>query len=272
MNTREEAQREQVRRAYGQIARERQVTTTPACCREETAPSDYSPEELASVPAGAFLGEGSGNPVRAARLKPGETVADLGCGAGMDAFLAANQVGSSGRVFAFDMTPEMLDRARRNQADGGYPQVEFREADIARLSLPGDSADAVISNCVINLAPDKAAVYREIFRTLKPGGRFAIADIVVLGDPNRLARVLEGLPSCNCVKTALEQEAYLETIRAAGFENVRIVADRSAASQTAIEEYAGRLGLGEAARELTVRAITVVGRKPVAGGARRQSS
>ena len=262
MDSRAEAQREQVRRAYAQIARERQATVAATCCREETADADYSPEELASVPAGAYLGEGSGNPVRFARLQPGETVIDLGCGAGMDAFLAANQVGASGRVLGFDMTPEMLERARASQAAGGYPQVEFQEADIARLPLPGDAADAVISNCVINLAPDKQAVYREIFRALKPGGRLAIADIVVLGDAERLAKVLERLPSCNCVKTALEQEACLEAIRAAGFENVRIVAQRSAASQAAIEEYAGRLGLREAARELSVRAITVVGNKP----------
>ena len=264
MDSRAEAQRKQVRQAYATIARERAVSTPAACCRDDETASaaDYSPEELASVPAGAFLGEGSGNPVRAARLRSGETVVDLGCGAGMDAFLAANQVGASGRVFGFDMTPEMLERARRNQVAGGYRQVELREADIASLPLPGDAADVVISNCVINLAPDKTAVYREIYRTLKPGGRFAIADIVLQGDTERLAGLLDKLPGCNCVKTALEQGAYLEAIRAAGFEDVRIVAERPAASQATIEAFADRLGLREAIRDVTARAITVVGGKP----------
>lgn len=249
MRTMSEEQKEKIRAAYGEIARTREAEAAATCCAPAGVAPDYSPEEIASVPAGAFLGEGSGNPVRAARLQPGETVVDLGCGAGMDVFLAAKRVGAAGRVVGVDMTPEMLDRARANAAGSTYPQVEFLQGDIERLPLPPASADAVLSNCVINLAPDKAAVYREIFRVLKPGGRFAIADIVLRGEPGRLQRAIAGLAPCSCIATALEQRAYLDTIRSAGFEGVEIVAERPAVSQPL---------------DLLVRAqaVTLVGRKP----------
>ena len=168
MKTTAKEHKEKLRAAYGEIARERAAAQAPSCCAPTGLEPDYSAEEIASVPPGAHLGEGSGNPVRAADLRPGEVVVDLGCGAGMDVFLAANRVGATGRVLGFDMTPEMLERARRNAASD-YPQVEFGPADIERLPLEPGTADVVVSNCVINLAPDKAAVYREIFRVLKPG-------------------------------------------------------------------------------------------------------
>lgn len=253
MKTTAEEQKEKVREAYGEIARTRSAQEAPACCAPAGHAPDYSPEEIASVPEGAFLGEGSGNPARAARLQPGETVVDLGCGAGMDVLLAANQVGEPGRVVGIDMTPEMLTRARANAARGHYPQVEFRQADIERLPLADDSADVALSNCVINLAPDKAAVYREIFRVLKPGGRFAIADIVLRGEPGRIHRAIAQMAPCSCVSTALEQNAYLETIRAAGFESVGIVAERPALSQP----------LDALVR---AQAVTLVGWKPAAAG------
>lgn len=249
MKSAAEEQKEKVRAAYGEIARSRVAEQAAACCAPAGHAPDYSGEEIASVPEGAFLGEGSGNPVRAARLQPGEAVVDLGCGAGMDAFLAANQVGPAGRVLGFDMTPEMLERARANATRGPYPQVEFRQADIERLPLDADSTDVVLSNCVINLAPDKAAVYREIFRVLKPGGRFAIADIVLRGEPGRIHRALAQMAPCSCVATALEENAYLETIRAAGFEAVAVVAERPALSQP----------LDALVR---AQAVTLVGRKP----------
>lgn len=242
-------QKEKLRAAYGEIARTREGQAASRCCTPARVEADYSAEEIASVPAGAFLGEGSGNPVRAARLQPGETVVDLGCGAGMDVFLAANQVGRSGRVIGVDMTPEMLERARAHAAGGDYPQVEFQQGDIERLPLPSGSAAVVLSNCVINLAPDKAAVYREIFRVLKPGGRFAVADIVLRGERGRLHRAVEKLAPCSCVATALEQEAYLQAIRGAGFEGVEIVAERPALVQP----------LDDLVR---AQAVTLVGRKP----------
>lgn len=250
MKSTAEEQKEKVRAAYGEIARSRSTGAAAACCAPAGVSADYSPEEIASVPPGAFLGEGSGNPVRAARLQRGETVVDLGCGAGLDVFLAANQVGAAGRVFGFDMTPEMLARARANAAGGRYPQVEFQPADIERLPLASASADVVISNCVINLAPDKAAVYREVFRVLKPGGRFAISDIVLRGEPGRIRRALLELAPCSCVAAALEETAYLETIRAAGFEEVHVVAERPAVSQP----------LDALVR---AQAVTLVGHKPL---------
>ena len=251
MKTAADEQKEKVRAAYGEIARSRLAQEAAACCTPAGHAPDYSPEEIASVPEGAFLGEGSGNPVRAARLQPGEVVVDLGCGAGLDVFLAANQVGPSGQVVGLDMTPEMLERGRANAARGQYSRVEFRQADIERLPLAAGSTDVVLSNCVINLAPDKAAVYREIFRVLKAGGRFAIADIVLRGEAGRLHRAVAQLAPCSCVATALEQEAYLRTIRAAGFEAVEIVAERPALSQP----------LDALVR---AHAVTLVGRKPAA--------
>ena len=249
MKSTAEEQKEKVRAAYGEIARTRAAAGAATCCAPPGAGPDYSAEEIASVPPGAYLSEGSGNPVRAARLEPGETVVDLGSGAGMDVFLAANRVGPAGRVVGVDMTPEMFERARANARTGPYPQVEFLQGDIERLPLPSASADAVLSNCVINLAPDKAAVYREIFRVLKPGGRFAIADIVLRGEPGRLRRALLDLAPCSCVATALAENAYLETIRGAGFEGVEIVAERPAVSQP----------LDTLVR---AQAVTLVGRKP----------
>lgn len=249
MKTAAEEQKEKIRAAYGGIARARRAQEAAACCAPAGYAPDYSPEEIASVPEGAYLGEGSGNPVRGARLQPGEKVVDLGCGAGMDVFLAANQVGPTGQVTGFDMTPDMLARARANAARGSYPQVEFRQADIERLPLEANSIDVVLSNCVINLAPDKAAVYREIFRVLKPGGRFAIADIVLRGEPGRIESALAQMAPCSCVATALEENAYRETIRAAGFEGVEVVAERPALSQP----------LDALVR---AQAVTLLGRKP----------
>jgi SAM-dependent methyltransferase len=249
MKTTAERQKEKVRAAYGEIALTHKPQTALPCCVPPEHEPDYSPREIASVPEGAFLGAGSGNPARAAGLRPGEVVVDLGCGAGMDVFLAANEVGKSGRVIGVDMTPLMLQRARITASRGDYPQVEFLEADIESLPLASASADVVLSNCVINLAPDKAAVYREISRVLKPGGRFVIADIVLRGPEALIPQAVQGLPACGCVATALEENTYFEAIRAAGFESVEVVAERPATPQP-IHEL------------VRARAVTLVGRKP----------
>jgi arsenite methyltransferase len=221
---------EAVAAVYGELAKSRGQTS---CCTVQIESSpDYSREELASVPAGAYLGAGSGNPVRHAALCPGEVVVDLGSGAGMDSFLAANRVGPAGRVHGFDLTPEMVDRARRN-ADS-YSNVSFQQSHIEHLPLPDASADVAISNCVINLAPEKAVVYDEIYRVLRPGGRISVADIVLRGAPQAV-RSLRETPDlakwCGCVLGALEQEEYLGTIRNAGFQDVKIVSERAAKSQ-----------------------------------------
>ena len=252
-----------VRDTYGEVARKRDVggeaataCCEPACCTPAANPtgpavadsgqtlkkiaeahraiSDYSAEELASVPPGAYLGEGSGTPVRHAGLQPGETVVDLGAGAGMDSFLAANRVGPSGRVFGFDLTPDMLQRARENAAQAGCANVTFQQADIEHLPMASGAADAAISNCVINLTPDKPAVYREIYRVLKPGGRLSVSDIVLCGAPEavRAFRAQSGPDAwCACVSGALREEDYLAAIRAAGFADVREVSERTAQSQ-----------------------------------------
>ena len=218
--------------AYGELARSQKQAS--ACCTLEPAASpDYSAEELASVPAGAYLGAGSGNPIRHARLQAGEVVIDLGSGAGIDAFLAAQQVGPSGRVYGFDLTPEMIARARQNAA-WKYPNVSFERAKIEHLPLPSAAADVAISNCVINLSPDKNRVFKEIFRVLRPGGRISISDIALRGDANSFEAIRHNPELekwCACVLGALEQEEYVQTIRDAGFVDVKLVSERLAMSQ-----------------------------------------
>lgn len=221
---------------YGAVARARgMVAPAAACCGEDARPpSDYAADELASVPKGAYLGEGSGVPVRHAGLRPGHIVVDLGAGAGMDSFLAANRVGPTGRVYGFDLTPDMLERARQNAAEGHYTNVTFQQADIERLPLADATADAAISNCVINLTPDKQAVYREIFRVLKPGGRLSVSDIVLRGDAASIqAFRSQWSPDawCACVSGALEEGEYMEAIRAAGFRDLAVVSERAAQIQ-----------------------------------------
>lgn len=238
---------EAVAAVYGEVAKSRGQTS---CCTVQLEPSvDYSTDELASVPAGAYLGAGSGNPVRHAALRTGEVVVDLGAGAGMDSFLAANRVGPTGRVHGFDLTPEMVDRARRNAA--GYSNVSFQQAHIEHLPLPDAAAEVVISNCVINLAPDKRVVYDEIYRVLRPGGRISVADIVLRGTPEAVCALRE-TPDlakwCGCVLGALEEDEYLGTIREAGFREVKLVSGRPAKSQPG--------------HEVSAVAVTVTARKP----------
>jgi len=223
---------EAVAAIYGEHARAGGKAS--GCCTvEQPASVDYSAEELAAVPAGAYLGAGSGNPVRWAELKPGETAIDLGSGAGMDSFLAANQVGPGGRVYGFDLTPEMIARARRNLTPK-YSNVSFEQAKIEQLPIASATADVAISNCVINLAPDKSKVFAEIFRVLRPGGRMAIADIVLRGEAQAVEQVRRNpAPEkwCACVLGALPEEDYWNAIRDAGFVDLRSVSERPAMLQ-----------------------------------------
>ncbi len=186
----------------------------------------YSPEDLAWLdPAVVSMGLGCGNPVSLAELKAGEVVLDLGSGGGIDVFLAARRVGPTGKAIGVDMTEEMLDRARRTATAMGIANVEFRQGDIEAPPLPDESVDVVISNCAINLAPDKSRVFREAFRVLKPGGRMLVSDVVSNGplpaslraDPDKWAR---------CVGGALANQEYLEVIRAAGFQTVELTPKR----------------------------------------------
>ena len=182
----------------------------------------YSPEELASIPAEANMGLSCGNPTATAHLRPGEVVVDLGSGGGLDVFLAARKVGPAGKAIGIDMTPEMIDRATAGAKKQGLTNVEFHLSTIDRLPLPDASVDVVISNCVINLAPDKGAVLREVFRVLKPGGRVAVSDIALKKSlpPEVGADVMAYV---GCIAGAVPIAEYIAGLKAAGFSAVQVV-------------------------------------------------
>jgi SAM-dependent methyltransferase len=243
--------RQQVRSAYGAVARAGDSTpaTAGGCCAPAPAsggccapapvsggccaPSDqsvaellsrgigYSAEETAAVPEGANLGLGCGNPQAIAALKPGECVLDLGSGAGFDCFLAAGAVGENGRVIGVDMTPDMVSKARGNAAKGGYANVEFRLGEIEHLPVADASIDVIISNCVINLSPDKAQVFRDAFRALKPGGRLAISDIVLTAELPAEMHAEVALYT-GCVAGAAQIADLVAILAGAGFSDIRI--------------------------------------------------
>lgn len=182
----------------------------------------YTEEELKAVPEEANLGLGCGNPVALASLKEGEVVLDLGSGAGFDCFLAAQKVGKKGKVIGVDITPEMIEKARENAKKGGYKNVEFKLGEIENLPVANNSADVVISNCVINLSPDKRRVFAETFRVLKPWGRLMISDIVLLKElPNFIKNSIEAY--IGCFSGAIMKDEYIKAIEETGFQNVRII-------------------------------------------------
>jgi len=212
-----------VREGYAKIAKQE-----TSCCGGATSAKDigrrigYTEEELQAVPEGANLGLGCGNPVALSSLQEGETVLDLGSGAGFDCFLAASKVGPRGRVIGVDMTPEMIDKARDNARKSKFANVEFRLGEIENLPAGDGTVDVVISNCVINLAPDKRRVFKEAFRVLKPGGRVMISDIVLLKElPDLVRKSVEAY--IGCISGATLKDKYIGAIRAAGFEKVKIV-------------------------------------------------
>jgi len=182
----------------------------------------YSAEELASLPKDANMGLSCGNPTAMASLKPGETVVDLGCGGGLDVFLAAQKVGPAGKAIGIDMTPSMIERALRNAREGGYQNVEFHLAQIDKMPLAAVSVDVVISNCVINLAADKTAVFREIARILKPGGRLAVSDIA-LKQPLPAELAADILAYVGCIAGAILIEDYRRQLQDAGFRHIEVI-------------------------------------------------
>lgn len=221
--------RKNVAGTYGSIAKNGGSCcgSSAGCCTEISAnPSisgkmGYSNEDLATVPEGANLGLGCGNPQTIASLKPGETVLDLGSGGGFDCFLAARQVGEAGQVIGVDMTPEMISKARENAAKAGLKNVEFRLGEIEHLPVANNSIDVIISNCVVNLSPEKAQVFTEAYRVLKSGGRVAISDVVALQPfPEALLDSKEAL--CSCVSGAVSEAELEKVISAAGFSEVCI--------------------------------------------------
>lgn len=210
-----------VKSKYGSVA-ESPLSTDHDGVRAVAEAFGYTTEELTSIPAAANMGLSCGNPTATARLRPGEVVVDLGSGGGLDVFLAAKLVGADGRAIGIDMTPAMIERAQANAKAGGYKNVEFHLANIDHLPLADASVDCVISNCVINLAPDKPAVFREIARVLKPGGRLAVSDIALKGElPKAIASSLAAY--VGCISGALPIDTYREELRKAGFALVEIV-------------------------------------------------
>jgi SAM-dependent methyltransferase len=226
--------RKVVRKGYANIAKQDSscCSAGKSCCGSTDLARDisrnigYTEEELKAAPEGANLGLGCGNPVALASLKEGETVLDLGAGAGFDCFLAASRVGGGGRVIGVDMTPEMVEKARGNAVKGNYANVQFRLGEIENLPAADHSVDAVISNCVINLSPEKKKVFAEAYRVLKPGGRLMVSDIVLLRElPDVVKKSIEAY--VGCVSGAALKDEYLRTIKAAGFQDVRIVDETS---------------------------------------------
>jgi SAM-dependent methyltransferase len=212
---------EQVRSKYASVAAS-SLSSEHVGVRAVAEAFGYSPEELDSIPAEANMGLSCGNPTAFAHLRPGEVVVDLGCGGGLDVLLAAQKVGPSGKAIGIDMTPEMIERARRNAAAVKTANIEFQHATIDRLPLADASVDCVISNCVINLAPDKGAVFHEVFRVLKPEGRLAVSDIALKWPlPGDLARNI--LAYIGCIAGAVLIDDYERDLRQAGFEAVQIV-------------------------------------------------
>lgn len=210
-----------VRSQYGAVA-ESGLSGDDAGVQAVAEAFGYSAKELTSIPAAANMGLSCGNPTATAHLRPGEVVVDLGSGGGLDVFLAAKTVGPEGRAIGIDMTPAMIERSRANAASGGYANVEFYQSTIDAIPLPDASVDCVISNCVLNLAPDKPAVFREIARVLKPGGRLAVSDIALKGKlPEELARSMAAY--VGCIAGAIRIDDYHAGLMAAGFEHVEIV-------------------------------------------------
>jgi len=220
-----------VRKRYGNVAKnsssccassDSPCGCTPATVEDISRKIGYSEEELSSVPEGANLGLGCGNPIALASLKEGETVLDLGSGAGFDCFLAASKVGKKGKVIGVDMTPEMLDKGRANAKKGKYTNVEFRLGEIENLPVADQSVDVIISNCVINLSPNKRQVFKEAYRVLAPNGRLMVSDIVLLDElPKELKENVQAYTSC--ISGAELKEKYLNFIKEAGFKEVKVI-------------------------------------------------
>jgi arsenite methyltransferase len=211
-----------VRKGYGKIAKAESIGCGCGSSTNVSEQIGYTKEELSSVPAEANLNLGCGNPVALASLKPGETVIDLGSGGGLDCFLASKKVGAQGKVIGVDMTPEMLDKARSNCRKGKYTNVEFRLGEIENMPVADNTADVIISNCVINLSPNKLRVFAEAFRVLKPNGRMMISDMVLLKELP--AEILKNVQAyIGCISGAEKKMEYLKHIKQAGFQDVKII-------------------------------------------------
>ncbi|MCX5781301.1 MAG: arsenite methyltransferase [Elusimicrobia bacterium] len=220
-----------VRKGYGKIAKTNGscgCSPSNSCCGGTSSDLSkrigYSDSELSGIPQGSDLGLGCGNPTVVASIRKGDTVLDLGSGAGIDCFLAAQKVGKKGKVIGIDMTPEMIAKARENVLKGNYTNVEFRLGEIENLPVENDSVDVIISNCVINLSPDKNKAFKEAFRVLKPGGKIFISDLVTIKElPKKIKDSAEAY--IGCLSGAILKEQYINAIRSAGFREVKIISE-----------------------------------------------
>ncbi len=253
--------RQAVRRQYGIVAESNDPDCGcgPSCCSAPSADPvavaellGYSAEEATAVPEGANMGLGCGNPQAIAALKPGETVLDLGSGGGFDCFLAARQVGENGKVIGVDMTPAMISKARGNAQKGGYENVEFRLGEIENLPVADGSVDVIISNCVINLSPDKPRVFAEAYRALKPGGRVAISDVVAVADiPDDVRRDVDLYTGCIAGASGIAEVE--EMLRSAGFAEIRLAPKDE--SRTFMEDWAPGKSITDYVVSATIEAV-----------------
>jgi arsenite methyltransferase len=263
----EEEVRKNVRKGYAKIAEEgRCCGSSTTCCSnpatygEMSKKMGYTEEELKSIPEGSNLGLGCGNPVALASLKEGETAIDLGSGGGVDCFLASRRVGNDGKVIGVDMTPVMIDKARENARKGNYRNVEFRLGEIENLPVADNTADVIMSNCVINLAPNKKKVFEEALRVLKPGGRLMVSDIVLLKElPEAVKRKTH---PASCVRGAMMKDKYLETIRQAGFEDVKIIQETQYSFEDVVNDPNAKVIVADAKKDIQeLRNVSELGKE-----------
>lgn len=268
METQEQL-KEVVRQKYSEIALQDKETNQSSCCGSGCCSTevynimsdDYT--QLEGYNPDADLGLGCGLPTQFARIKKGDVVIDLGSGAGNDAFIARHETGETGKVIGIDFTPAMIERARKNAEARGYNNVEFRQGDIEKMPVTANTADVIVSNCVLNLVPNKDGVISEIFRVLKPGGHFSISDIVLEGDlPKEIREAAEMY--AGCVSGAIQKQVYLELIQSNGFENITIQKDKSIIiPDDILSQYLSPEQLAAFKQSGTgIRSITVYAEKP----------
>lgn len=270
MKSTEKEIKDMVRQKYSEIALQDKATNASSCCgsgESSTEVYQIMSEEYHSLEGyhpDADLGLGCGLPTEFAKIKKGDTVIDLGSGAGNDCFVARAETGESGKVIGIDFSPNMIDKARENADRLGFNNVEFRVGDIEHMPVGGNSADVVVSNCVLNLVPNKKAVFQEIFRVLKPGGHFSISDIVLTGDlPEKIKDAAEMY--AGCVASAIDKEEYLAYARQVGFDQLIIQKDKPIIVPTDIlKNYLSEEEIqAYQAKETVIRSITVYAEKPV---------
>ena len=263
--------KEMVRQRYSEIALQDKESNQSSCCGSGCCSTDvynimtddYS--QIEGYNPDADLGLGCGLPTQFAKIKKGDVVIDLGSGAGNDAFIARHETGDTGRVIGIDFTPAMIERARQNSEIRGYNNVEFRQGDIENIPVSGNTADVIVSNCVLNLVPNKAGVIQEIYRVLKPGGHFSISDIVLEGElPAEITEAAEMY--AGCIAGAIQKEEYLNLIKETGFSNISIQKDKAIiVPDDILVQYMSESQIAEFKKSGTgIRSITVYAEKPLA--------